>query len=65
MLRGSALDELAKILKSPNASHNSKIKAARVVLAHSERVTELLIISGKEPAKINVDDLVKELQNMI
>jgi hypothetical protein len=64
ILRGKALQEMAKILSSPKASDNSKIKASQIILSHSEAVAELMLKSGKEPKQIDVNDLIRELENM-
>lgn len=64
IVRKVAVDELLKILQDDKANQNTKIKAIHEALSHTEKMTELMIMSGHEAPKINIDALIAELENM-
>ena len=63
-VRNLAVEELEKLLKDKSLNANTKIKAIAVALSHSERVTELMLLAGKDVPTININDLMLELENM-
>lgn len=63
-IRSIAVEELEKLLCDESLNPNTKIKAIHEALSHSERMTELLIQAGKEPKQIDIDMILKELENM-
>jgi DNA-directed RNA polymerase subunit H (RpoH/RPB5) len=58
------LVELEKILVDFRVSPNVKIKAIHEGMAHSERILEIYSIDNKELPKIDVNLILKELENM-
>jgi DNA-binding transcriptional regulator YhcF (GntR family) len=63
-IRSTALEELEKILVDPEVSPNVKIKAIHEGLTHSERILEIYSQANKELPKIDVNLILKELENM-
>ncbi len=63
-LRALALEQLEKILKDPKVSATVKIKACTAILQHSVSVAEVAIKTGIEFTPIDVNTLMKELDNM-
>lgn len=64
IVRSIAIEELEKLLMDEDLNPNTKVKAIHEALSHSERMTELLIQSGKEPEHIDINVLLKEIENM-
>lgn len=63
-LRCMALDELEKIVKDKTVSSNTKIKAIHEILQHSVSVAELAMQAGKEAKPIDINVLLKEIEEM-
>lgn len=63
-LRCMALEELEKILKDKSINPNTKIKACHEILAHSVSVAEIAVQAGKEVKHIDINVLLKEIENM-
>jgi uncharacterized UPF0146 family protein len=64
VVRKVAIEELLKILQDDEVNPNTKIKAIATALQHTERMAELAIQVGQEAPKINVDMLIKQLEDM-
>lgn len=62
-VRCLAVQELEKLLADDELNPNTKIKAIHEALSHSERMVELMILAKKDVPVINVDMLLKELEN--
>ena len=62
-LRCMALDELEKMLKDKNVNQNTKIKAIHEILQHSVSVAELAMQTGKEAKPIDINVLLKEIED--
>lgn len=63
-VRCIAVEELLKLLSNEKLNPNTKIKAIHEALSHTERMTELMIQAGKEVPKIDINVLLKEIENM-
>jgi len=63
-LRCMALDELEKMVKDKNLNANTRVKVIHEILAHSVSVAELSVNAGKEVKPIDINVLLRELENM-
>lgn len=63
-VRSIAIDVLEKLLMDEELNPNTKVKAVHEALSHSERMTELFLQAGKEPEHIDINVLLKEIENM-
>lgn len=63
-VRCLAVEELTKLLQNPKLNPSVKVKAIQTALSHTERMTELMLQAGKEVPKIDVNLILKELENM-
>lgn len=63
-LRCLALEELEKMLKDKTVNNNTKVKVIHEILAHSVSVAELALNAGKETPKIDINVLLKEVEDM-
>lgn len=63
-LRCMAMDELEKMVKDKNLNANTKIKVIHEILEHSVSVAELAVNAGKEVKPIDINVLLKEIENM-
>ncbi|AKA72054.1 hypothetical protein [Clostridium scatologenes] len=62
-LRCMALDELEKMLKNKNLNDNTRVKVVHEILQHSVSVAELAVQAGKEVKPIDINVLLKELED--
>lgn len=62
-VRCLAVQELEKLLADDELNPNTKIKAIHEALSHSERMVELMILAKKDVPVINIDTLLKEIEN--
>lgn len=63
-LRCLALEELEKMLKDKSVNNNTKVKVIHEILAHSVSVAQLAVEAGKETPKIDINVLLKEVEDM-
>jgi len=62
-VRCLAVAELEKMLADEGLNPNTKIKAIHEALSHSEKMVELMILAKKDVPVIDVNTLMKELEN--
>lgn len=62
-VRCLAVQELEKLLADEDLNPQVKIKAIHEALSHSERMVELMILAKKDVPVINIDTLLKEIEN--
>lgn len=63
-LRCMALEQLEKMVKDKNLNANTRVKVIHEILSHSVSVAELAVNAGKEVKPIDINVLLKEIEDM-